>query len=132
MLDFIGWFLAEFVSLPSSALPALSNGPGLAVIGARGLVEIRYLGSPRGPNSEFLEDHCTNRVEPYTIGKGLKRSTRQCHKVIWDMPSWGAHQDRIANFSRTSEPIVSSPIPLKRARKGVLGIPNKPIWDMTS
>ena len=35
MLDLVGWFLAEFVSLPSSALPALLNGPGLAMIGAR-------------------------------------------------------------------------------------------------
>ena len=47
------------------------------------------LGGPAGPNSEFLQDRCTNRVEPYTVGKGSKRSARQCHKVIWDMPSWG-------------------------------------------
>jgi hypothetical protein len=45
------------------------------------------LGGPPGPNSELLEDRCTNRVESHTVGKGLKRSTRQCHKVIWDMPS---------------------------------------------
>jgi hypothetical protein len=56
------------------------------------------LGGPPGPNSELLEDRCTNSLETYTIEKSLKRSTRQCHKVIWDMPSWGAHQDRIANY----------------------------------
>jgi hypothetical protein len=77
MLDLVGWFLAEFVSLPSSALPALSNGPGLAIDWCKGLVEIRYLVSPRGPNSEFLEDRHTNRLEPCTVGKGLKSSARQ-------------------------------------------------------
>jgi len=46
-------------------------------------------GGPVGPNSEFLEDRCTDCLEPYTIEKGSKISTRQCHKVIWDMPSWG-------------------------------------------
>jgi hypothetical protein len=78
-------------------------------------------GGPAEPNSEFLEDRCTNRVEPYTVGKGLKSSTRQCHKVIWDMPSWGACQDRIANFYKTAAPIVSKPIPLERALNVVLG-----------
>jgi hypothetical protein len=35
-----------------------------------------------GPNSEFLQDRFINRVEPYTIGKGLKRSARQSQKAI--------------------------------------------------
>jgi hypothetical protein len=53
--------------------------------------DLRYVskwGLP-GPNSEFLEDRCTNRLEPYTVGKGLKSSTRQRYKVVWDMTSWG-------------------------------------------
>jgi hypothetical protein len=43
-----------------------------------------------GPNSEFLEDRCTNRVEPYTIGKGSKSSARQCYtRHVCDHPSLG-------------------------------------------
>jgi hypothetical protein len=90
---------------------------------------LRYISKwgPAGPNSEFLEDRCTNRVEPHTVGKDLKSSTRQCHKVIWDMPSWGVCQDRIANFYKTAAPIVLNPIPLKRARNLVLGNDKKQI-----
>jgi len=77
MLGLVGWFLAEFVSLPSSALPVLSNGPGLAMNWCKGLVEICYLVFPRGPNSEFLQDHCTDCLETWTIEKGLIRSARQ-------------------------------------------------------
>jgi hypothetical protein len=40
------------------------------------------LGGLPGPNSEFLQDRCTNRLEPCTVGKGLKSSARQCYKVI--------------------------------------------------
>ena len=43
--------------------------------------DLRYVskwGVP-GPNSEFLTDRCTNRVEPHTVGKGLKSSARQCY-----------------------------------------------------
>src|ERR1700761_642689 len=83
------------------------------------------LGGLPGPNSEFLQDRCTNRVEPYTVGKGSKSSTRQCHKMIWDMPSWGACQDRIANFWRTAAPIILDPIPLKRPQNLVLGSDKK-------
>ena len=82
-------------------------------------------GGPVGPNSEFLEDRCTDCLEPYTIEKGSKISTRQCHKVIWDMPSWGACQDRIANFWRTAAPIILDPIPLKRPQNLVLGSDKK-------
>src|ERR1700761_1046210 len=82
-------------------------------------------GAPARPNSEFLRDRCTDRVEPYAVGKGSKSSTRQCHKVIWDMPSWGACQDRIANFWRTAAPIILDPIPLKRPQNLVLGSDKK-------
>jgi hypothetical protein len=51
-----------------------------------------------GPNSEFLEDRCTNRAEPYTVGKGSKRSTRQSKKASLGHDFLGACQDRIANF----------------------------------
>jgi hypothetical protein len=35
------------------------------------------LGGLPGPNSEFLQDRCTNRFETYTIKKGSKSSARQ-------------------------------------------------------
>jgi hypothetical protein len=35
------------------------------------------LGGLPGPNSEFLHDRCTNRIETYTIEKGSKFSARQ-------------------------------------------------------
>jgi hypothetical protein len=39
------------------------------------------LGGPPGPNSELLEDRCTNSLETYTIEKGSKFSARQCQKA---------------------------------------------------
>jgi hypothetical protein len=45
------------------------------------------------PNSEFLQGRCTDPLETWTIGKGLKSSARQSQKIMWDMglvlPSWG-------------------------------------------
>jgi hypothetical protein len=38
-------------------------------------------GGAAGPNSEFLQDRCTDHLETYTIGKGVKCGARQCHKI---------------------------------------------------
>jgi hypothetical protein len=40
---------------------------------------LRYVSKwgPAGPNSEFLQDRCTNCLETYTIEKGSKFSARQ-------------------------------------------------------
>jgi hypothetical protein len=77
--------LANFYtkSAPIASRPGPLKRAREEVLGnGKGISETGETQCPSGPTSEFLQDLCTDRIETWTIEKGLQRGARHWYNLF--------------------------------------------------